>query len=155
MQQITLLGNVGRDAITRETNGRRAIGFSVAVNESYKDANGNKVENTTWYDCTIWREGQQSSKVADYLKRGQQVLIQGRPSVRSYQSQKDGKWYAALEVRVDKCELVGSAKPEAPASNPDQPVQVAEQPQRLAAHRDAPAATSQSGSKDDDNDLPF
>ena len=146
MQQIIILGNVGRDAITRETNGRRAIGFSVAVNESYKDANGNKVENTNWYDCTIWREGQQSTKVADYLKRGQQVLIQGRPSVRSYQSQKDGKWYAALEVRVDKCELVGSVKPD-----PGQPVAVAEQPQTLGAHRDAPAA----GTEGDVNDLPF
>ena len=149
MQQITLLGNVGRDAVTRETNGRRAIGFSVAVNESYKDSNGNKVENTNWYDCTIWRDGQQSTKVADYLKRGQQVLIQGRPSVRSYQSQKDGKWYAALEVRVDKCELVGSAKPDT------QPVHVAEQPQTLAAHRDAPAPAGQPAQKDDDNDLPF
>ena len=151
MQQITLLGNVGRDAITRETNGRRAIGFSVAVNEKYKDANGNQIENTNWYDCTIWRDGQQSTKVADYLKRGQQVLIQGKPSVRSYQSQKDGKWYAALEVRVDKCELVGSAKSEG------QPVQVAEQPQTLSAHRDAPAPANQAKAKqtDDDNDLPF
>lgn len=153
MQQIIILGNIGRDAVIRETNGSRAISFSVAVNESYKAANGSKIENTSWYDCTIWREGQQSGKVADYLKRGQQVLIQGKPTVRSYQSQKDGKWYAAMEIRVDKCELVGGAKSEG-----GQPVATAEQPQTLGAHRDAPTPSNSNAPTlvgGDFNGLPF
>jgi single stranded DNA-binding protein len=103
MQQITLLGNIGRDAVIRDTNGRKAIGFSVAVNESYKDAQGTKVENTTWYNCTIWRDGQQSNRIADYLKAGQQVLVQGQPKPRVYQSQEvaplPGPYPAPLPAR--------------------------------------------------------
>ncbi|QIX59700.1 single-stranded DNA-binding protein [Hymenobacter sp. BT18] len=149
MQQITILGNVGRDAVIRDTNGRRAIGFSVAVNESYKDGQGNKVESTNWYSCTIWRDGQQSTKVADYLKAGQQVLIQGQPKIRVYQRNSDKQWAGEIEVRVDKIELVGGKKESGP-------VQVAEQPQTLGPQRDAPRAGNMAAaSNDDDNDLPF
>lgn len=144
MQQLTILGNVGRDAVVRETNGRRAIGFSVACNEKYTDNSGQKVERTTWYDCTIWRESQQSAKISEFLKKGQQVLIQGKPSVRTYRNQQN-ETVAALDVRVDAIELVGGKKE-------DKPVVVNEPRQSLGSHRDANPPQVASG---DDNDLPF
>ena len=147
MQQITILGNVGRDAVIRDTNGRRAIGFSVAVNESYKDAAGNKVESTNWYSCTIWRDAQQSAKIVDYLKAGQQVLVQGQPKLRTYQT-KERETKAEIEIRVDKIELVGGKKSDAaPAAVPTAGETI---------HTKArPAAAGAGAGGDDDNDLPF
>lgn len=139
MQQVTIIGNVGRDAVIRDTNGRRAIGFSVAVNESYKNAEGLKIESTTWYDCTLWREGNQSVAIAQYLVPGQQVLVQGKPSTRVYQSKQDGAWRASLEINAKLVELVGGKRDDSPAPSPNHPV---------VGGTDAPAGGT-------DNDLPF
>lgn len=154
MQQITITGHVGKDATIREITGssRKAISFSVAVNDSYKDAQGNRVDRTSWYDVTKWVDQGQSTAIVNYLKKGQQVLVQGKPAARCYQlTQGDnaGKWAAAISIEARGVELLGKA----PESNG--PVVLPEPTgQQLGPHRDAqPQRPAPIAS--DDNDLPF
>ena len=68
----------------------KAINFSVAVNKSYKNSEGTKVEKTDWISAVIWKKKDASIKIADYLKKGTKVLIEGEPGVDSFIG-KDGK----------------------------------------------------------------
>lgn len=132
MHQITIIGNLGGDAVVRETNGSKAINFGVAVNEKYQDKAGAKQEKTTWYDCTLWRGEDKAAAIVEYLKSGKQVYIQGKPGVRTYQD-KAGAAHATLVIRVDDIKLLG-------------------RPEKKAG------ATTEGGAiteADDDNDLPF
>lgn len=109
MLKTIITGNLGRDAEVRTLDsGSSAISFTVAVSEKYTDKAGNKVENTTWINCTLWRTSQQPTTIANYLKKGQKVLVEGKPSVRSYEKN-DGTHGASFELRVENIELLGGA----------------------------------------------
>ncbi|MDP1546941.1 MAG: single-stranded DNA-binding protein [Anaerolineales bacterium] len=78
-QKIVITGNLGRDPEMRYTpSGQAVTSFSVAVNESYTNANGEKVKKTIWFRVTAW--GKQAEICNQYLKKGQQVLVDGRMS---------------------------------------------------------------------------
>lgn len=78
-QKIIITGNLGRDPEMRYTpSGQAVTSFSVAVNESYTNANGEKVKKTIWFRVTAW--GKQAEICNQYLKKGQQVLVDGRMS---------------------------------------------------------------------------
>lgn len=98
-----LVGNLGKDAEIRETNGRHAISFSVAHNETYKNKDGQKVSRTTWVNCTLWRNGKTS--LVNYLKKGVLVGVEGTPSVRAFDSKHGPQ--ASLDLRVTHVELLG------------------------------------------------
>ena len=55
--QITVSGNIGADPEIRDVNGTKVANFSVAVNESYNNKSGEKVEKTHWYRCEAWDGG--------------------------------------------------------------------------------------------------
>lgn len=98
MQKIQVIGNIVRDAVVRDTNGRKAINFVVAVNKSYKDKEGVKHEKATFYSCTQWRESTQSVEVTKYLTKGIKVFVEGEPSAEMYQT-KEGK--QAIDNRIN------------------------------------------------------
>jgi single-strand DNA-binding protein len=76
-QKIIVTGNLGRDPEMRYTpSGQAVTSFSVAVNESYTSANGEKVKKTIWFRVTAW--GKQAEICNQYLKKGQMVLVDGR-----------------------------------------------------------------------------
>jgi len=139
MQQLLIIGNVGKEAVVRQAANGQAIGFSVAVNESYKDKQtGERKDKTTWYKATFWKKLGESTRIAEYLKPGQAVSIIGRPYADAYV--KDGNAIGEQCVRVERLELIGSPK----------------------AQNGAAAATEghdddriYNRPEDDDNDLPF
>jgi single-strand DNA-binding protein len=151
MNRYQFIGNVGKDADVRHTQaGSAAISFSVAISESYTDKQGQKVENTTWASCTIWKQPGQSTKIADYLLKGQKVLVEGKPSVRTYQDA-NGETKATLDIKVDNLELLGGAKQ--PGATPTAPA-----PAARPAVQAAPAASKNpfaNPSTPQDDDLPF
>jgi single-strand DNA-binding protein len=101
-----LIGNLGKDAEVRTiADGAMAISFAVAVTEKYTAQSGETKENTYWVNCTLWKTKNQSSRIADFLKKGIRVYVEGRPSAKAYAS-RDGEQKASLEVRVDKLELL-------------------------------------------------
>ena len=124
MIKLTAIGNLGKDAIVNNVNGKNVINFTVAHTEKFKDAQGNQKENTTWVDCAYWTD---KTAIAPYLKKGTQVYVEGQPSVRTYTTQ-DGKSGATLSVRVSSIQLLGSAnrqqneQPTQPTSEITEPI---------------------------------
>ena len=78
-QKIVIAGNLGPNPERLYTpTGQAVTSFSVAVNESYTNANGEKVKKTIWFRVTAW--GKQAEICNQYLKKGQMVLVDGRMS---------------------------------------------------------------------------
>ena len=117
--KISVLGNIGQDADVREVNGRYAINFSIAHNRRWVDSDGTKRESTTWFSCAIWKDSRDKTKIAEYLKAGQIVLVEGTPEVRTYKN-KEGQTIAALNVNVTEINFAGSAKREETTAKPQQ-----------------------------------
>lgn len=144
MIKLSLIGNIGGDATVRTLdNGSTAISFSVAVTEKRKDQ-----EITTWAACTIWKYNDQPTTIAQYLKKGQKVYVEGKPSVRTYVT-KEAQTGASLEVRVDFVELLGGAQ-----AAPQQAPQSA--PVAQPRSQSVPQATAQASPFfGNDDDVPF
>lgn len=147
MQQIQIIGRLGADCEVVDYNGRKFSSFSVAVDDNYTDGEGTKVNRTNWYKCTM-----DNTKVSQYLTKGTQVFIQGKPRSEVYQSKKDNKWYSNISVSVNKLELLGSPTDKnnqndlPPVTNTLAPI-VATQPTAKALGGEI--------SSEGDNDLPF
>ncbi|MEO0065769.1 MAG: hypothetical protein RI983_1095 [Bacteroidota bacterium] len=104
MIKLTAIGNLGKDAMLNNVNGKNVINFTVAHTERYRDAQGNQKDKTTWVDCAYWTE---RTGIAPYLKKGTQVYVEGQPDVRTYTT-KDGTNGATLTLRVSSVQLLGS-----------------------------------------------
>lgn len=108
MIKLQVIGNLGKDCVVNNVNGRSVINFSVAHTERYKDAQGNQKDRTTWVECAYWTD---RTAISPYLKKGQQVYVEGTPDVRTYTTQ-DGKQGASLQIRVSNVQLLGSRNSE-------------------------------------------
>lgn len=103
--KIVIMGNLTADPEQRTTpNGRELTGFTIAVNTRM---GAGREENTTFYRCTMW--GSRGEAIAKYVSKGQQLLVSGTLSARSYQA-KDGTERQSLEVNVDDFSFVGSRR---------------------------------------------
>lgn len=104
MIKLQVIGNLGKDCVLNNVNGKNVINFTVAHTERFKDAQGNQKDKTVWVDCAYWTE---RTGIAPYLKKGTQVYAEGPAEVRTYQTQ-DGKQGATLTMRVVSVQLLGS-----------------------------------------------
>lgn len=102
-----LTGALGNDCEIKEVGNRKAINLKVAVNQDYIDHNGKKVEKTEWIKAVLWKGNDQSTKITEYLKKGQKVYIEGIPSSEGYES-KEGGVKSSLIVNIKDIELIGS-----------------------------------------------
>ena len=102
MIKLQIVGNLGKDCIVNDVNGKKVINFSVAHTERYKDAQGNQQERTTWVECAYWTD---RTAVADYLKRGTLVYAEGAPSAEGYMN-KESQAAATLRMRVLNVQLL-------------------------------------------------
>jgi single-strand DNA-binding protein len=105
VNSVTLLGNIGRDAETKFTQGGVArTTFSVATSRRWKDqASGEWKEETDWHNVVLWK----SEKVADYLTKGKQVYVEGRLQTRSWE--KNGEKRYSTEIVAQDVILLGGA----------------------------------------------
>ena len=95
MKNITIAGNIGKDAVTRRTQGGDAVtGWTVAV----EDRQGQD-KRTIWFDCTLW--GKRGESLSQYLTKGGKVSVSGELSTREH----EGRTY--LTVRADQVTLLG------------------------------------------------
>lgn len=103
--KIVIMGNLTADPEQRTTpNGRELTSFTIAVNTR---TGAGREENTTFYRCTMW--GNRGEAIAKYVSKGQQLLVSGALSTRSYQT-KDGTERQSLEINVDDFSFVGSRR---------------------------------------------
>lgn len=106
MLQAQLIGNIGGNAEIKSTDGREFVAFRVAHNESYNDAQGNRVTRTMWVDCTMNCDGGRPA-VLPFLTAGTLVYVTGAISTRVYSSEKDRCMKAGITIRVARVELLG------------------------------------------------
>lgn len=98
MKTITIAGNIGKDAVTRQTNGGDSVtSWTVAV----EDRKG-RDKSTLWFAVSMW--GKRGEAIAQYLTKGAKVAVSGDLSTREH----DGKTY--LEVRADQVTLMGGGE---------------------------------------------
>lgn len=103
MIKLQIIGNLGKDCIVKEVNGKNVINFSVAHTERYKDAQGTPKERTTWVECAYWTD---KTGVAPYLTKGKTVYAEGSPEADAYMN-KDNQPSGTLRMRVQNIQLVG------------------------------------------------
>lgn len=110
MLNLQVSGNIGRDAEIKEVSSKKMIVFTVACNETYKK-DDQTVEKTTWVNCTIFVKDGGSLKVAEIIKKGCKIYVEGRPEVKSYKDS-EGVTQHSLNLRVNKQEVLTFAKEE-------------------------------------------
>ena len=104
MIKLQIIGNLGKDCIVKEVNGKNVINFSVAHTERFKDSQGNQKERTTWVECAYWTD---RTAVSQYLTKGRTVYAEGSPEADSY-TNKEGQPAATLRMRVQNVQLLGN-----------------------------------------------
>ena len=116
---MTIIGRLTKDAqISTLPGDTQVVNFSVAVNDSYRNKQGERVEQTTYFDCAYWL----SAKVAKILTKGTLVELTGRVSARSWIG-KDGEAHAGLNFNTARIKLhsgvkkAETAEPEREAEN--------------------------------------
>ncbi|MCF8362091.1 MAG: single-stranded DNA-binding protein [Prolixibacteraceae bacterium] len=90
--RVQLLGNLGIDPeIVKFESGKKLAKFTVATNETYTDATGNKTTDTQWHNVVAW--GKQADLVEQHLKKGNGVTLEGKLTYRHYEDKNKQKQY--------------------------------------------------------------
>jgi len=104
-QQITIVGNVGRDPeIKYMSNGDAVCDFTVAVSKVTGKGEARK-ETTTWFKCTAWRN--LAEIAGQYVKKGMKVLVAGEVKASAYTTQ-TGEVRASLEITANELRTLSS-----------------------------------------------
>lgn len=102
------MGNLTRDVEMRTTpSGQSVANFSLAVSRSWKGADGQQQEQTSFINCVAW--GKPGEIIAQYVKKGNPLLVSGRLDQRSYED-KDGNKRQAVEVVVEDFNFIGGGR---------------------------------------------
>ena len=89
LNKVMLIGHVGKDPEVRFTgSGTPVASFSLATNESWKDAEGNQQERTDWHNIIAWKK--LAEICGEWLKKGSKVYIEGRIQTRDYEDKNTG-----------------------------------------------------------------
>ena len=109
VNRITVTGNLGANVDARYTgNGRIVANFSVAVNQSYKNSDGDTVKSVEWFRVVAWDKLGEICN--EYLSSGTRVYVEGRLQQRKYTA-KDGSEKVAVEIVASEMTIL-SAPPE-------------------------------------------
>ncbi|QCW21173.1 putative single-stranded DNA-binding protein [Flavobacterium phage FCOV-F14] len=145
MNRQEFIGHIGNDAEVKDLGINQVINFSVAVSESYVNKTTNeKITNTTWYECAKWGN---NTQIAQYLKKGQQVYIMGKPNNRAWQNEQ-GDIKVVNAVKVTEILLLGGKQSN---DNNAQPQQQPQQPQQAPQ----PQNNEDFNNSEEHDDLPF
>ena len=106
LYRVTLVGNLGKDAVRRVTpNGTTVVNFTMATTQMIRTRDGRREEHTDWHKIAYF--GKPADAVADYLKKGKQVYIEGRPQPPEKYTDRDGNERTSVEIRADVLVLLG------------------------------------------------
>ncbi len=115
MKRIEIIGNLAQDAEIHVISPKRSVvNFTVAQNERYTDKSGNKVEKVEYFDCSYFRDAEDAPKMAEWLKKGIMVFVEGDPSVRAF-VKKDGLAYGTIKIEIVHVRSLTPMKKEEPS----------------------------------------
>lgn len=103
--KVQLIGNLGTqpEVITLES-GKKLAKFTMATNDSYKNASGEKITDTQWHNIIAW--GNTAQIIEQYVNKGEEVAIEGKLTSRSYDD-KDGNKRYITEIVVNELLMLG------------------------------------------------
>lgn len=109
INKVILVGHLGRNPEVKSfDNGGKLANFSMATKEIWKDAKGERQEQTEWHYVVV-RKSSSLTFTEQYLKKGMLVYVEGKLRSRSYKS-KTGEERTILEVLADDVQLLSSEK---------------------------------------------
>lgn len=102
--KVILMGNLTRDPELRSIpSGQQVASFSLAVNRTWKNANGEQQEAVDYIDCNAW--GKPGEIITQYMKKGSAILVSGRLQQRQWEQ--EGQKRSKVEIVVEDFNFVG------------------------------------------------
>lgn len=155
--KVILIGNLTRDPELRYTpKGTANVRIGLAVNRKYKDANGQLQEEVSFIDADAW--SQQAETIAQYMRKGNPMLVEGRLKQDSWDDKQTGQKRTALRVVIENFQFLGGGQRSAenPGGAPAPAPAAAPRPARPAAPAVAePPPQEHAAPSDDGDDVPF
>lgn len=124
LNKVLLMGRLTRDPESRYTpSGAAVLNFGIAVNRRFRDQSGEWRDDTCFVNCVAWQK--LAERLAESLKKGSAVLVEGRLQSRSWETQ-DGQKRSTIEVNALSVQSLdkrgeGSFSESSPSSPPDAP----------------------------------
>lgn len=104
--KVTLIGHTGKDVeVVNFENGGIKASVSLATNDYYTNAQGEKVEDTQWHNLVAF--GKTADIMQKYVTKGKEIAVEGKITYRSYDTQ-DGQKRYITEIRVEELVLLGT-----------------------------------------------
>lgn len=152
VNKVILIGRLGKDPETKYmTNGEAVTNFSIATSETWKDKSGEKQEKTEWHNITAYRK--LAEIIAQYVKKGALIYIEGKLQTRKYQT-KEGQDRYTTEIIVNEMQMLSSRQQggDHEQAEPSRPAQAPKPERQQQPQGSAPAK----GAFDNfDDDIPF
>ena len=106
---VQLIGNLGKDPEVKVFDKSKKASFSIATTDQYKNAKGEKVKDTQWHNVVIW--GKLAEVAEKYLRKGNQVAVEGKLVHRAYEGAKGEKKFYT-EINVNDMVMLGGRNKE-------------------------------------------
>ncbi len=104
--RVQLIGHLGnKPEIINLDSGKKLAKFSIATNETYKNSQGEKVTDTQWHTVVAWNKT--ANIIESYLDKGSEVIIEGKLTSRSYETNEGEKRYVT-EVVCNEILMLGN-----------------------------------------------
>lgn len=157
VNKVMLLGNITRDLEVRYTpKGTAVCDLGMAVNRIRTGDNGERIEEVTYVDVTLW--GRQAELAGQYLSKGRSVFIEGRLQLDQWDDKQTGQKRSRLRVVGENMQFIGgqdgSGGNQGGSSAPRQQAPPSEQQQAPPQSSQGGAAAAENFDNDDD-DIPF
>jgi single-strand DNA-binding protein len=161
LNKVLLIGNLTRDPEVRVmSNGKPVCNFGLALNRSYKNAEGNRKEETTFVDVECF--GPRAEAVGRFFTKGRAIFVEGRLKLDQWES-KEGEKRSALRVVLDNFEFVdsrqessGAGKPyESPKDSPAVETATSPEPETPPSPEPETPPVSPANDPDLEEDVPF
>ena len=106
--KVQLIGNLGtQPEIINLESGKMLAKFTMATNEHYKNAKGEKVTDTQWHNIVAW--GKTAQIIEQYLNKGQEVAVEGKLTTKTWEDKEGNKRYMT-EVVCSELLMMGDKK---------------------------------------------
>ncbi len=104
LNKVIVIGNLTRDPELRSLpSGIKVCTFSLATNRVWKDKNGARQESTDYHNVVVF--GRQAENVAQYMKKGSSILVEGRMQTRSWEDKTSGEKKYRTEIVADRTQF--------------------------------------------------
>jgi single-strand DNA-binding protein len=116
LNRVILTGYLGKDPEVQPAGATTVTKFSVAVTDRWKDGAGEKQERTNWLNVVVWNGN--GENVAQYLKKGSHVLIEGSLRVSEWDDKESGQKRWRTEVHASQVIFLDKKPEETKAALP-------------------------------------